>query len=382
MTDCEKFYQIYNAKKARSVPYSELEVLLNIDVLSVVGKDEKFSITQLASRLGFSGIEHYGFYQKLARCKNCFSHQQLLDLWGRLISDRGSVDFQTLYLPCDNESCPNVVIKNHYVKERWEYGCRTIYIRSKIDDSDVKYLDKYGLTDELLIDNPAVVFRYCQLEKPGWEMLRYLGKHPRRTARQRIPEKMRQAIETDNKEVFMIYKDLAGVKYSYSLIAEIMASGAKNIFAEIVKSKELFKQRSITLPELAVYCTLAFEDAVSVPFLQSIEEVYPGELKNVRDHWNRNLLWYAVHNQKTAFFHPFCKLTEFLLQAGCDPDNQNQLGIPWRYMMKNLPLAKKESWLKRRHGKRNFNAPSALSHEQPVCALLDKTLTTDWMKNL
>ena len=53
MTDCEKFYQIYNAKKARSVPYSELEVLLNIDVLSVVGKDEKFSITQLASRLGF-----------------------------------------------------------------------------------------------------------------------------------------------------------------------------------------------------------------------------------------------------------------------------------------------------------------------------------------
>ena len=38
MTDCEKFYQIYNAKKARSVPYSELEVLLNIDVLSVVGK--------------------------------------------------------------------------------------------------------------------------------------------------------------------------------------------------------------------------------------------------------------------------------------------------------------------------------------------------------
>ena len=267
----------------------------------------------------------------------------MLELWCKLISDQGSVNLQCVHLPCDKNSCPNVVIKKHHVKERWEYGYRTIFIKSKIDDSDVKYLDKFGLTDELLTDNPAVVFRYCQLEKPGWEMLRYLGNRPRRIVWLQIPEKMRQAIETDNKEIFMIYKDLAGIKYSYSLIKEVMAAGAKNIFAEIVKSKDLFKRCSITLPELAVNCTLAFEDSVSVSFLQSIEEVYPGELKNVRDHWNRNLLWYAVHNQKTTFFHPFCKLTEFLLQAGCDPDNQNQLGIPWRYMMKNLPLAQKES---------------------------------------
>ena len=381
MTDCEKIYQIYNAKYARTVPYSELEPLLNFDVLNVVGKDEKFSINCLASRIDFSGIEYYGFYKKLAHCKNCFSHKELLELWCKLISDQSSVNFQRVLLPCDKNSCPNVVIKKYH-KERWEYGYRTIFIKSKIDDSDVKYLDKFGLTDELLTDNPAVVFRYCQLEKPGWEMLRYLGKRPRRTVWLQIPEKMRQAIKTDNKEIFMIYKDLAGIKYSYSLIKEVMAAGAKNIFAEIVKSKDLFKRRSITLPELAVNCTLAFEDSVSVPFLQSIEEVYPGELKNVRDHWNRNLLWYAVLNQKTAFFHPFCKLTEFLLQAGCDPDNQNQLGIPWRYMMKNLPLAKKESWLKRRHGNRKFSAPSALSHEQPICGLLDKTLTPDWMKNL
>jgi hypothetical protein len=226
----------------------------------------------------------------------------------------------------------------------------THFIKGKLDTEDKKLLCDSSLTDALMIDNPAVINRYCQVKKPGFEMLRYV--FSRRAAAQRMPEKMRQAICDDNAEAFMIYKDISGIRLTYSLLAEIMENRAFRIFSGILEDRNILK-RVIPIGELAACCTVQFDDPASTAFLECIENAYPGTIKNTRDLWGRNLLWYAVYNRNTAFIHPYCKLTELLLRHGCDPDNQNQLGFSWRYMVKNLDLCQKKSLWARCFSKKN-----------------------------
>ena len=175
----------------------------------------------------------------------------------------------------------------------------------------------------------------------------------------------------------MIYKDISGKKMSYSLLAEILQKKAVKIFSAVLESGEITRC-VMPLDELAVCCTAQFEDSLSVQLLQSIEQYRPGTLKSVHDRWGRNLLWYAVMNRKTIFFHPYCRLTKFLLQSGCDPQNSNQLGLSWKYMIRNLNFILKERFVKWRH-----SHCSALKQSQPLILSMEcKEYDPDWLKNL
>ena len=238
-----------------------------------------------------------------------------------------------------------------------------------------------AITSELLIDNAIVLNRYCQLQKPGWETLRYAA-GTRRSALQKMPEAMRQAMTHDAVEQFLIYKDISGKKMSYSLLMEIIERKAVKIFSKLLESGEIFKH-AITLEELCFCLAGGFEDGTSVPFLQAIENIYPGTVKSVHDRWGRNLLWYAVLNKKTAWFHPFCRLTEFLINAGCDVNNRNQLDFSFAELYCNLDSSARGNILTTRYLKSAegcYRTP--LKNEQPHYALVDPTLLPEWAKNL
>ena len=84
--------------------------------------------------------------------------------------------------------------------------------------------------------------------------------------------------------------------------------------------------------------------------LQAVETVHPGLLSKVHDHWGRNLLWYAMQNSNFAWFHPRCTFTPFLLEAGCDPNNRNQLGLSWQEANDCLSLPEKSRMIRKRWG--------------------------------
>ena len=244
---------------------------------------------------------------------------------------------------------------------------------------DPKSPENLPPADELLIDNPAVCARYCRERKPGWEMLRCLS--PCRPAPPDMPEKMRRAIEADRVETFMIFRDMTGKRLSCGLLMETIRNKAYKIFSELLK--ECLRVGSPVTPErFCVLCVSRLEDALSVPALEIVEKLKPGTVKNVRDRWGRNLLWYAAANRRTAFFHPFCRLTPFLLECGCDPENENQLGLPWRTVLNRLSLCQKEELLRERQEERLNGEISPVQRDQPRYALTGRRYGAQWLKEL
>ena len=221
------------------------------------------------------------------------------------------------------------------------------------------------ITDPLLIDDPIVCFRYCQVQKPGWEMLRYI--HGRRLQALKLSDAMRQALREDHLPVFAIHMDMSRRNVSFSLLAEVLNNGAVSIFRYLME-KGMVTDDIIPLPELCCFLAARFQDNVSVPMLAILEELYPGLIRSVTDVFGRNLLWYAVQNMKTGWFHPDCKLTPFLLEHGCDPQNVNQIGLPWQMITNELTMKFKKQLMRKRYNMENYRAvkPYLLLQNQPL----------------
>jgi hypothetical protein len=211
------------------------------------------------------------------------------------------------------------------------------------------------ITNPRLIDDPIVSYRYCQVQKPGWQMLQYI--HGRRHQTLRMPEVMRQALREDNLPAFAMHLEMVGMNVSFSLLAEVLEYGAVSIFRHLLENR-MFSDDIIPLPELCCYLTVWFHDGVSVPMLGVVEEVHPGFIKGVTDVFGRNLLWYAIQNMKTGWFHPDCKLTPFLLAHGCDPQNVNQVGLTWQAVTDGLSLLQKTQMMRRRYNMEHYSATS------------------------
>ncbi len=276
--------------------------------------------------------------------------------------------------------------------ERFAFFLRIFQLRSWIPEAELlkllhsfceerveKYSEETINTDELLTDNRDICRLYCQQEKAGWQMLRYtVG---RKRIKAQIPDKMREAITADEAGYFNILREMTGKRLSYSLLYEIIVNKAVNIFRYLLQNG-VTERELMSFDELAVCFTAGFEDSISVMFLQIMEDICPHQLQNVRDHWGRNLLWYASMNRNTAFFHPFCKLTPFLLECGCSTENKNLLDISWKNMFCSLTYRQKEQMLKARYSSYTLWKRFHLVREQPIYALADKSYTPAWIKNL
>ena len=336
-------------------PFSDIDGLLTEDTMDLIYRTSKpaLSLRKLFSRL--EPIFRFDFWKRIFQLREHIPAPDFQHFWFNCMIDRGHLLVFT----------PRIIKGREYI----------IAV-----PPDPEQLETLPLTDELLIDNQLVCRTYCEARKPGWEILRYIS--GRRSALQKMPEGMRQAIADDSVETFMIWRDISGKKLSYSLLMEIMKNGAVRIFTELLKEGKVL-EKEISPEELCVCCASQLEDAASVPMLETMEGLFPGILKNFRDRWGRNLLWYAAANRRTAFFHPFCQLTPFLLKHGCDPENENQLGLSWRRMLTGLSLSQKRRLLWQRHLLDRGGSNSApLYKSQPRKALLDESLEPLWLKEM
>ena len=225
--------------------------------------------------------------------------------------------------------------------------CRDAYLRAKGSDrvATTERLRNSLSTDPLFVDDPECCYRYCVLQKPGWEMLRYtIG---RRHLKARMTAPMRAALQEDDAAAFAISLDLSGIGVSYSLIWEVVTAGAMKILRNLFESGRI-PEAVLTLPELCCLLVAEFPENKAITILYEIERWHPGTIGGVRDAFGRNLLWYTIHNPETVWFADDNGIPQFLMTHGCSPENANQAGLTWRELCEALTPDQKKSYIRRR----------------------------------
>ena len=163
-----------------------------------------------------------------------------------------------------------------------------------------------------------------------------------------LDESLKNALSSHNTAEFCIRWDMIGrKKVTFALLTEIARKGAVDIFGQMLERMPDDNLASI-LDELCICIVVHSPEPTATRLLRAMETVHPGILRQAHDCWGRNLLWYAMHNRKFAWFHPRCTFTPFLLDAGCDPQNRNQLGLAWQDVNDWLTLPKKEQMMRER----------------------------------
>ena len=303
----------------------------------------------------------FDFWRMVFENRKCIPKNELLAVWFDCLSDiPRSVSETKVETPDEMLEFKYRLVKPGKPKPSDEE-------KQNIKERRNKKLASSVITNPLLIDNLTVRYRYCQLRKNGWEMLRHA--EGGRIMTVKLPDAMRQAIRDDDIPAFCLNLNFCGRSISVSLLEEIMRYGGPKIFSYLVE-ENMIKPNVFPLPELCCFIVTHFRDAVSIPLLTALEEHSPGLLKNVKDVFGRNLLWYEMYNWETAWFHPNCKLTSFLLEYGCDPTNKNHLGMSWQFVTDNLTIKQKTYLLVKRHKHCLF----ALKDEQPLSSLLEEKI--------
>ena len=333
------------------ISFSEVEKFLTVENLAAMSriKDQRKKINLKKFGRMIHPNSRFDFWKRVFSCREHLDKNTFFEIWYDLYNCRGSSFFQVIDTPAGE-----------------------VVLGSNV--SDMELLASLPVTDFLLIDNKVVQYRYTQAKKEGWEMLRYLC--GRRWQTLRLPTIVREAINNDQPEKFALAMDISGQKFSsFSLLAEILDKRALKIFRFILENGTI-PGKIIPMGELCAYIVSSFDDKTATSLLYIIEELHPGVIREVKDFWGRNLLFYAVQNMETGWFHPHSQLTVFLLfEAKCDPEKEDHLGLSYKFITESLTLKKKEQQMRRRYGnsKISWNYGNKLRTEQPLEALSKKS---------
>ncbi len=215
------------------------------------------------------------------------------------------------------------------------------FMNLKLERNSLSDCDDLIKDDPMFIDGVAYVDGYYRPQQPGWEMLRYVAGRKYLTPRMSKP--IETALREDDGAAFAICLDTSVMNFTYSLLWEVLSSGAKTVFRVLLESDKI-PEEVISLSELCCLLVTRFPDKSAVPMLEIIEEVKPGTVEAIRDAFGRNLLWYANYNKNTLWFETDCEmsLTHFLLEHGCDPENTNTVGLSWREVCESLTKTQKK----------------------------------------
>lgn len=341
-----KYAQMLPQKKRKKINFWYMGISYTQQALESLSKNEKCQtpLWKIGHKIRKEG--RFDFWRMVFENSQFIPMEELLPVWYDCYRDTSNPNSQTV------ETIEGKDVFNNNI-------------------DDPSKLAASVITNPLLIDNASVRRRYCQIKKPGWEMLRYID--GRRAQKLLLPEALKNAIKADDAPAFSMLCDISSRHVSFSLLLEIMENVAVGIFSHLLVDGQI-KSDVISLPELCCHITAQYPDSQSIPLLTTLEKYKPGLLKSVKDFFGRNLLWYAIHNMRTAWFHPNCKLTPFLLEHGCDPLNKNHLGMPWKVITDNLPLSKRESLLRLRYGGTSYHNifGPILRAEQPIEKLMEK----------
>ena len=310
----------------------ELKGLGKPEVLKVLGKPLRKWIPLHAMVDRISSGSKCIFWQTLFEHRDCIPRDELLKVWYTYFDSNFAGAWTIKVDAPDNQ-------KDYYVP--WDKP-------EKLATSVV--------THPLLIDNPTVCHLYVRARKPGYRFLRCIT--GRTVHNLHLSRELEKALLDDETPSFEMHRVMEEQKLSYSLLERILLEKATSILHHLV-ANDLIPKDIISLPELCCTCAALYPDTYSVPLLSTIEDARPGTIRSVIDSFERNLLWYALHNRLTGWFHPNCKLTQFLLEHGCDPHNQNQVGLSWREVTDGLTLQQKTRLMTARYTYR----PSLRRHD-------------------
>ena len=308
------------AKWLDGINFWSLEGIESTDVMRILGNHPREWMPLYNMVGSLREPSKYDFWRTVFENRDVIPRDELMRVWHTCLTNYGKWWVDTPNMETDT---PQLI--NNYSSQE---------------------LAESVVTNPLLIDHWIVRNCYIMAHKPGWRFIRCIeGWDARKPT---FSNMVKAAVEADDVSLFIIRRDMEGFRASIPLILNVLAGGRVNILRHLVE-KGIIPRNVMTLEELCCFCTAQFPDHQSIPLLTAIEEARPGILKSVRDDFGRNLLWYAVHNQRTGWFHPNCKLTPFLIKKGCDPENRNQIGLSWREVTDGLTIKQKTSFMKHRH---------------------------------
>ncbi len=321
--------QLAEWKKKESPPplkFWTLKGLEKPEVLKVLGKPKRKWIPIHEMVESLTSVSKCIFWRTVFENRDCIPHDELLKLW---------FNFFDSYYKAEK-------IKGQYFREQNDYVVPWNWPHK---------LATRAITHPLLIDNPIVCDLYAQARKPGYRFIRCITGRSVQTLS--ISKELEKALVEDDVPTFEILRLIEQEKINYSLLERILLEKSTSILRHLLED-DLIPKDVISLEEICCTCAAMFPDSYSVPLLNTIEEARPGTIKSVTDEFGRNLLWYALHNRLTGWFHPNCKLTPFLLEKGCNPNNQNQVGISWREVTDGLTPSQKTTLMISRYKYRPY----------------------------
>ena len=148
-----------------------------------------------------------------------------------------------------------------------------------------------------------------------------------------LPQALQTAISTDNPARFGITMTMCNKQLSKNLLLHLIRMEAINI---ILTNFNVVK-RHIPLDELAFFCASSLNRQMALPLLAEIEKSAPGTLRDARDIFGNNALWYLLYSCEkgygySSYDEDATDINQFealLLEHGCDPDQPNCLELTY-----------------------------------------------------
>lgn len=323
---CLPLLGLYNRLRPKTYnnSCSLIAEFLTDDALAAIGGSKVGEDVLLWASHKLEQNSRYLFWERILCNRGRFSDAFIASIWYEVFTDYS------------NAHCQHLLERDGTVSD---FGWR---------DLNPAELAESVITSSNLLDSPAVIQRYCQARKHGWETLRYLG-----AGRQwnTLPgwKNVRQDIHDDCVAGFAMERTMLGNTLSFSIIAEILECGAWKIFRHLLEHELEVIDKLFPLEEIACHAVAQFSDSRAVAALEILEDARPGLTGQFRDALGHNLLWYGMHNLRSCWFHPDSKLTAFLTEHGCSPELPTHIGLSCRFLTDSLTDKNKALiWRKRR----------------------------------
>lgn len=154
---------------------------------------------------------------------------------------------------------------------------------------------------------------------------------------EKVPQTIRDAVESDNCAQFGIALSLCNRQLSKNVLLYVLANHATNILAANLSSLK----RYLPLDSLILYCASSIDVPAAIPLMTAIERNEPSTIRNAKDIFGNNALWYTFYRTTNLNFYQsisakedFESISRFLLDNGVSPDEANCLDLTYSSMRK------------------------------------------------
>ena len=149
-----------------------------------------------------------------------------------------------------------------------------------------------------------------------------------------ISDALRHGAESDSISIFEMNREFENRQVCDSLLQFLIRCNAAKCFTYLLANypKRVFKLRS---PQewLLTVCRCA-KDELAAAAVVELERQFPGLVASTRDPWGGTPLWSTFCESG-----PKEKLRAELIRFGCDPDEENEIGLSYRLLIDNAPAA-------------------------------------------